>query len=441
MPAALIPNSTRQLPMATRGQGARIFTADGRDYIDGSSGPLAANLGHGHPAMIEALNRQSREIVFAHRSQFRNQPAERLAEQVAERLGAGFGRSSFVCSGSEAVELAMKLAHMRWAADGHAQKHRYVSGRVSYHGNTLGAMNLSGQPRYSTAFRPLVRGEQTITVPQTYRLKAPSGTTPAEAAISRLREEFAALDLEHTAAVVLEGVGGASSGIVVPPPGFFEELRALCDRHQVLWICDEVMSGFGRTGRWFGFQHSAVAPDIVCSAKGIAGGYAPLGGVTVSDHVWDRISETFTSVAAGHTFTNFPLNCAVGSAAIDVIDREHLLDRVTQRGGWLGKQLTAAAQESGIVGDVRGTGYMWGLEFTLPGTTEPFDAALDVTRRVVTAAADHGLIVFPARFCAGEGRGDAIVVAPPLNSTDDELDELLRRLERALHSVRAALDI
>ncbi|MCW5250427.1 aspartate aminotransferase family protein [Streptomyces sp. SHP 1-2] len=441
MPAALIPSSARVLPLAVRGQGARIHTADGRDYIDGSSGPLAANLGHGHPAMLDALHRQSHELVFAHRGQFRNAPAERLAVEVAARLGPGFGRSSFVCGGSEAVELAMKLAHMTWAAEGRPGKHRFVSGGVSYHGNTLGAMNLSGQPRYSSAFRPLVRGEQTITVPQTFRLGVPDGSTAAREAVARLRAEFAALDVEHTAAVVLEGVGGSSSGVVVPPPGFFEELRALCDEHDVLWICDEVMSGFGRTGRWFAFQHSTAVPDIVCFAKGVAGGYAPLGGVTVSDRVWERISTAFPSVAAGHTFTNFPLNCAVGLAALAVIEEEDLLRRVTERGERLGRQLGVIAEGAGIIGDVRGTGYMWGLEFTLPGTTEPFDPALDVTARAVAAAAEHGLLVYPARLCAGDGLGDALIVAPPLNATDDELDDLLSRLDDSLRSIRASLDI
>ncbi|MER8072964.1 aminotransferase class III-fold pyridoxal phosphate-dependent enzyme [Streptomyces sp. NPDC094034] len=441
MPAALIPASARSLPLAVRAQGARIFTADGRDYLDGSSGPLAANLGHGHPAMIEALNRQSHDVVFAHRAQFRNAPAERLAVEVAARLGDGFGLSSFVCGGSEAVELAMKLAHMTWAAQGRPEKHRYVSGQVSYHGNTLGAMNLSGQPRYSSAFRPLVHSEQTITVPQTYRLDVPDGRTPAEQAVARLRAEFATLDVEHTAAVVFEGVGGSSSGVTVPPPGFFEELRALCDEHDVLWICDEVMSGFGRTGKWFAFQHSSAAPDIVCYAKGIAGGYAPLGGVTVSDRVWDLISDAHPAVTAGHTFTNFPLNCAIGLAALDVIEEERLLDRVIDRGERLGQQLSAIAEQAGIVGDVRGTGYMWGLELTLPGTTEPFDPALDVTTRAVAIAAEHRLIVYPARLCAGDGRGDALIVAPPLNATDDELDDLLSRLEGSLHSIRVSLDI
>ncbi|MYV50760.1 aminotransferase class III-fold pyridoxal phosphate-dependent enzyme [Streptomyces sp. SID2888] len=441
MSAALIPASARALPLAVRARGARIFTADGRDYIDGSSGPLAANLGHGHPAMIEALNRQSHDLVFAHRAQFRNTPAERLAAGVAARLGEGFGRSSFVCGGSEAVELAMKLAHMTWAAEGRPEKHRFVSGRVSYHGNTLGAMNLSGQPRYSSAFRPLVHGEQTISVPQTYRLAVPDGETPARQALARLRAEFADLDVEHTAAVVFEGVGGSSSGVVVPPPGFFEELRSLCDEHDVLWICDEVMSGFGRTGTWFAFQHSGAVPDIVCFAKGIAGGYAPLGGVTVSDRVWERIAAAHPAVAAGHTFTNFPLNCAVGLAALDVIERERLLDRVTDRGRRLGQELTDLAREARIVGDVRGIGYMWGLEFTLPGTTEPFDPALDVTARAVATAAEHGLIVYPARLCAGDGRGDAVIVAPPLNATDDELEDLLSRLGDSLHSIRVSLDI
>jgi adenosylmethionine-8-amino-7-oxononanoate aminotransferase len=430
---ALIPSTTRHLPLAVAAKGARVFTEDGQDYIDASSGPLAVTLGHGHPRLLAAIAEQFGVVDYVHRTQFRNAAAERLAGLVTERLGGGLGHVMFVSSGSEANELAMKFAHLYWAAQGRPDKHRFVSSSVSYHGNTAGALGASGQPRYAAPYRPLVHAGETITAPQVYRMTVPAGSTQAAESIARLRSEFARLDLRRTAAVLLEGVGGSGSGVLVPPPGYLEELRRLCDAHEVLWISDEVMSGFGRTGRWFAFQHSAAVPDLVTFAKGAGGGAVPLGGVALTGRVWEQVRAGYPAMAAGHTFTNAPLACAAGAATIEVLEEEGLLDRVTVRGAWLGERLRALAAEFPFVGDVRGAGYLWGLEFTAdPATAEPPDPALDVTARAVAAAAASRLIVYPARFCVDGTRGDAILIGPPLTATDEELHELLTRLAAAL---------
>jgi adenosylmethionine-8-amino-7-oxononanoate aminotransferase len=431
--AALIPSSTRSLPMAVSAKGARIFDEDGFDYIDASSGPLAVTLGHGHPRVLAAIADQFSAVDYVHRTQFRNAAAERLAGLVTERLGGGLDHVMFVSSGSEANELAMKFAHRYWAAQGQADKHRFVSSSVSYHGNTAGALSASGQPRYAAPYRPLVHPGETITAPRVYRLPVPAGSTAAAECLARLRAEFAALDLRRTAAVLLEGVGGSGSGVLVPPPGFLEELRRLCDASDVLWISDEVMSGFGRTGKWFAFQHSGAVPDIVTFAKGAGGGTVPLGGAALSGRLWEKIRTVQPAMTAGHTFTNAPLACAAGIATIEALEEEGILSRVTGRGAWLGERLRALAAEFPFVGDVRGLGYMWGLEFVAdPATAEPPDPALDVTARAVAAAAASRLIVYPARFCVDGTRGDAILIGPPLTATDEELEELLARLHTAL---------
>ncbi len=431
--AALIPSSTRSLPMAVSAKGARIFDEAGLDYIDASSGPLAVTLGHGHPRVLAAIADQFSAVDYVHRTQFRNSAAERLAGLVTERLGGGLDHVMFVSSGSEANELAMKFAHLYWAAQGQADKHRFVSSSVSYHGNTAGALSASGQPRYAAPYRPLVHPGETITAPRVYRLPVPAGSTAAAECLARLRAEFAALDLRRTAAVLLEGVGGSGSGVLVPPPGFLEELRRLCDASDVLWISDEVMSGFGRTGKWFAFQHSGAVPDIVTFAKGAGGGTVPLGGAALSGRLWEKIRTVQPAMTAGHTFTNAPLACAAGIATIGALEEEGILSRVTGRGAWLGERLRALAAEFPFVGDVRGLGYMWGLEFVAdPATAEPPDPALDVTARAVAAAAASRLIVYPARFCVDGTRGDAILIGPPLTATDEELEELLARLHTAL---------
>jgi adenosylmethionine-8-amino-7-oxononanoate aminotransferase len=434
---ALIPTTTRPLPLAVAAKGARIFDSSGLDYIDASSGPLAVSVGHGHPKVLRALRDQFASVDYVHRAQFRNEAAERLAELVTARLGGGLDHVLFVGSGSEANEIAMKFAHLYWAAQGRGGKHRFASSSLSYHGNTAGALSASGQLRYSAPFRPLVQPGQRITAPQVYRLEVPPGSTAAAECITRLRADFARLDTAATAAILLEGIGGASTGVLVPPPGFLEELRRLCDANDVLWICDEVMSGFGRTGTWFAFQHAGAVPDIVTFAKGAGGGALPLGGAALSHKVWQQIARVHPAVHAGHTFTNSPMACAAGIATIEVLDEEHLLQRVTERGARLGEQLRSLQREFPFVGDVRGIGYMWGLEFvTDPATAAPPDPALGITAKAIAAAAESRLIVYPASSCADGTAGDAFIVAPPLTSTDEELAELLVRLRATLLSLR-----
>ena len=436
--SALIPTSARSLPLAVAAEGARIFDESGRDYIDASSGPLAVSLGHGHPKVLAALRRQFEAVDYVHRTQFRNAAAEHLADLVTARLGGGLDHVLFVGSGSEANEVAMKAAHMYWAALGQPDKHRFASGAVSYHGNTVGALGASGQPRYAAPYRALVQPGERITAPQVYRLPIPAGSTAEAECIARLRDDFARLDVRRTAAVLLEGVGGSGSGVLVPPTGYLEELRRLCDASDILWICDEVMSGFGRTGTWFAFQHANAVPDIVTFAKGAGGGAVPLGGAALSARVWEQISRVHPAMPAGHTFTNAPLACAAGVATIEVLEEERVLSRVTERGGWLGERLRALQDDFPFVGDVRGVGYMWGLEFVAdPATAAPPDPGLNLTAQAVAAAADSGLIVYPARCCIDGTRGDAFIVAPPLTATDEELAELLVRLRATLVSLRA----
>jgi adenosylmethionine-8-amino-7-oxononanoate aminotransferase len=435
--SALIPSSVRSLPLAVAAKGARIFDEAGLDYIDASSGPLAVTLGHAHPRVLAAIADQFSAVDYVHRSQFRNGAAERLAALVTERLGGGLGHVMFVSSGSEANEIAMKFAHLYWASQGRDDKHRFVSSSVSYHGNTVGALSASGQPRYAAPYLPLVHAGETITAPQVFRLPVPEGGTAAAVCVARLRDEFARLDLRRTAAVLLEGVGGSGSGVLVPPPGFLEELRRLCDAHGVLWISDEVMSGFGRTGAWFAFQHSGAVPDIVTFAKGAGGGSMALGGAALSGKVWDQIRGVYPAMTAGHTFTNAPLACAAGIATIEALEEEHIVERVARRGARLGEELRALRAEFPFLGDVRGAGYLWGLEFVAdPVTAQPPDPALDVTAKAVAAAAASRLIVYPARFCVDGTRGDAILIGPPLTATDEELQELLLRLRATLTALR-----
>lgn len=430
---ALMPSSTRRLPLATRGEGVWIWDEDGKDYLDGSSGPVAVNLGECHPDVVAALAEQAATLSFAHRLQFRNEPVERLARDVVSLLGEDFDRAMFVSSGSEANELALKLAFMYWDAQGLPEKTRFVTTTNSYHGSTLASIQISGQPRYSAAFRPLVTENERVRAPYLHRIRIDESIAdPAPIVLQRLREDFAGLDHERTAAILIESVGGASAAALVPPPGYFELLRELCDEYRMLWIADEVMAGFGRTGSWFGFQHWAAVPDLVVFAKGVSGGYAPLGGVGLSRRVSRALLEAKGAVSAGHTYSNNPLGAAVGVATIEVMRRDGLVAAAEARGEALGEGLRRIAERSGSIVDVRGIGLMWGVEFGDAATGRPLPPSAEFTPRFVESCTAEGLLVYPARGGIDGVNGDAVLISPPLIISESEIAELLGRFERAL---------
>lgn len=431
--SALLPSTPRNLPLAVRGEGVWIWDEQGKAYLDGSSGPVAANLGQCHPSVVAAIAEQAATLSFAHRIQFRNAAAERLAEELVPILGEGFGRVSFVNSGSEANELALKTAFMYWSSQGHPDKTRFVTTANSYHGNTLASLQLSGQPRYSANFRPLVHDNERVRAPYLHRIRVDEADMePERVVLERLREDFRSLDHRRTAAVLIETVGGASAGALVPPAGYFELLRELCDEHRILWIADEVMSGFGRTGEWFGFQHWNAEPDIVTFAKGVSGGHAPLGGIGVSTRVAEAVVQAYGAVTSGHTFSNNPITAAAGLETVRVMHRERLVEAAASRGEQLREGLRAIAEECASIVDVRGLGLMVGVEFGEASTGRPFAAERDFTARIIESSASEGLLVYPARGGVDGVRGDAVVIAPPLIITETETVELLRRFRRAL---------
>ncbi|MFT4219764.1 MAG: aminotransferase class III-fold pyridoxal phosphate-dependent enzyme [Microbacterium sp.] len=437
--SALMPSSTRSLPLATRGRGVWIWDENGKDYLDGSSGPVAVNLGECHPDVVAAIARQAETLSFAHRIQFRNEPVERLASEVVELLGPDFDRAMFVNSGSEANELALKLAFLHWDVKGMPEKTKFVTTTNSYHGSTLANIQISGQPRYSAAFRPLVTANERVRAPYLHRIRVDECIAdPEPVVLERLRDDFAALDHEHTAAILIETVGGASAAALVPPPGYFELLRELCDTYRMLWIADEVMAGFARTGRWFGFQHWRATPDLVVFAKGVSGGYAPLGGVGISRRVSGPLLHARGAVTAGHTYSNNPIGAAAGVASIEVMRRDRLVEAAAEHGATLGEGLRRIQRDSASIVDVRGIGLMWGVEFGDPATGKPFPTDEGFTPCFVDACAAEGLLVYPSRGGVDGVSGDAVLVSPPVVISSDEIAELLARFERGLRRLEAA---
>ena len=440
-PALLAPPGPH-LPIVSHGEDVWLVDEAGRRYLDGSSGAVVSSLGHGNAEIAAALQQQAMTVAFAHRTQFRNRPAEELAAALVELAPPPLARAALLSSGSEANELAMKLAIRFWQEQGRPRKHGIISRWTSYHGSTLGALSATGHPARRRAFADLLHPFPRVSPP--YCLRCPAGASTescAEACLNDLEVAIQREGPERLAAFIAEPVVGAAAGILVPPSGYHEGVRELCDRYELLWIADEVMSGCGRTGRWLAVEHWEAVPDLVTLGKGLSGGYAPLSAVLCTSKVAAALGPGELGAATAHTYTNTPLPAAVGLAALEVMKRQGLVARASALGVVLHEALASLSEEIEMIGDVRGLGLLRGVELVADRETlEPFDPELRVTARLVEAARHRGLLVYPAALGINGQSGDAIVVAPPLIISETEIKELVARLREALLDVGRVLN-
>jgi len=427
-------------PRIARAEGIWFITEDGQRLMDASSGPVVSNLGHGNARVLAALERQARSAAFAFPMQFESAANAELGALLSHLAGPGFERA-FLCSGgSEAVETAIKFARQHAVVTGHRQRWKVIARDPGYHGNTLGALAISGDHLAHEIFGPLLTPQPKVPAPFTYRV--PENHT-AESWARHCAQEIERTILTEGAdtvlAFIMEPVGGLATGALVAPDLYHTLVREICDRHGVLLIHDEVMSGAGRTGRFLAAEHWPQArPDIVVLAKGITAGYTPMGAVLVPARMADAIA------AAGgfmHGFTYFanPLSCAVGAAVLhEVIDRD-LIGNAARMGETLRKGLLAIRQRCPILGDVRGLGLLQAIEFVADqGTKRMIPLDRMAPYRFQQIALEHGLAIY-CRRTAGGRWGDWVMISPPLTITEDELGELLARLERALSAFAAEL--
>jgi taurine---2-oxoglutarate transaminase len=399
------------------GLGARFVTADGAHWLDLGSMTWNANLGHGHPRMKAALATAAGRGLLAYPASVfpdKVRAGELLAEVTPPDL-----TKTFIClSGAEANENAVKIARLVTG------RHKIVSRTRSYHGATLAMLSLSGDPRRE-AFEPGLPGVVRTMDPYCYR--CPVGRSPKTCAHECADDLDAVLrreDPDTVAAVIMEGITGAN-GVFVPPPGYWRKVRETCNRHGVLLIADEVLSGFGRTGRWFAVDHDGVTPDLLTMAKGLTGGYAPGGAVIVTD----RIARHFDNkvLQCGLTAYAHPLTCAAIVAAIETIRDEGLVERSAALGLWLGPLLTDLARGRPWIGDVRGLGLLWALELVRPGTREPLGG--DAIARIGAGVKRRHLHL--------HRRDNLVYIAPPLVATEHDLTEAVALLGAALDEVGA----
>jgi adenosylmethionine-8-amino-7-oxononanoate aminotransferase len=351
-------------PVAVSGHGAWLVDSEGREYLDASGGAAVSCLGHGHPAVLAAMHEQIDRLAFAHTSFFTTDVAEELAAHLVARAPAGMSHAYFVSGGSEGVEAALKMARQYFLEIGEPQRTRFIARRQSYHGNTLGALAVGGNAWRREPFAPILMPATHVSPCYPYREQRADETLTdyGERLALELNETIEQLGADQVIAFVAETVGGATAGVLTPVPGYFRAVREVCDRHGVLLILDEVMCGMGRTGSLHACEQEGVVPDLLVIAKGLGGGYQPIGAVLAQQKIIEAMSAGSGFFQHGHTYLGHAVACAAALAVQQVIERDALLDRTRQAGARLHHLLKQAFDEHPHVGDIRGRGLFWGVE-------------------------------------------------------------------------------
>jgi adenosylmethionine-8-amino-7-oxononanoate aminotransferase len=423
-----------ELPRIVRGQGSYLFDAAGKRYLDGSGGPAVFCVGHAHPVVNAAITQQLADIAYAYRYLFTSSALENLTETVLRLCGGEFQNIVFSGSGSEAVESALKIALQHFAARGLGGKRRFVARKRSWHGNTLGALSVSDFAQRRRAFEGSLLDVTFVSAANAYR--PPDGVS-SDGLVGHLAAELEQAILskgpQNVAAFIFEPIVGAAGGVVPAPDGYAQAIQRVCRKYDVLLIADEVMCGSGRTGTWRALEHERIVPDIMCIAKGLAGGYIPLAATLVTAAVAAPIHSEHGAFMTGHTFTGHTAACAAGLAVQQIIERDRLLDRVRTAGAPLQDAIRRSLSRFDEVGDVRGRGFFIGVELVRDRRTRlPFAAERALSFDIGARAFADGLICYP---CAGNvdgTAGDTIIIAPPYNASDAELEEIVTKLERAV---------
>jgi len=429
-------------PKAVSASGVFIRDASGKEYIDASGGAAVSCLGHGHRDVISAMHAQIDRLAYAHTSFFTSEPAEALAAQLIRTAPAGMSHAYFVSGGSEAVEAALKMARQYFVEIGQPQRAHFVARRQSYHGNTLGALAVGGNEWRRREFRPLLIDVKHVAPCYPYREQR-EGETP-EAYGRRLADELdraiVELGADKVIAFVAETIGGATAGVLVPVPGYFKAVREVCDRHGVLLILDEVMCGMGRSGTLHACEQEDVVPDLMTFAKGLGGGYQPIGATLAQQRIVDAMSAGSGFFQHGHTYLGHPVACAAALAVQHVIEREGLLAQVRERGASFGAMLRERLDEHPHVGDVRGRGLFWGVELVADRASKaPFDPKPKLHARIKREAMARGLLVYPMGGTVDGQRGDHVLIAPPFIATEDQLATIAERLHQTVDAAIATV--
>jgi adenosylmethionine-8-amino-7-oxononanoate aminotransferase len=422
-------------PVAVGGQGVLILDAAGKEYIDASGGAAVSCLGHAHPDVLAAMHAQLDQLAYAHTSFFTSQAAEELADDLVAHAPTGIGHVFYVSGGSEAVEAALKLARQYFVERGEPQRQKIIARRQSYHGITLGALAIGGREKQRAPFAPLLVETHHVSPAYEYRDRRADETAEAYGArlAAELEAKIAELGGETVIAFVAETVVGATLGAVSAVPGYFRRVREICDRHGILLILDEVMCGMGRTGTLYACEQEGISPDLIAIAKGLGGGFAPIGALLMQERIFATIAAGSAAFAHSHTYMGHPLACAAALAVQRVIRRDNLLENVRRQGAYLRRRLNERFANHPFVGDVRGRGLFLGLELVADrATRRPFDPELTLHAGVKHEAMARGLMVYPTGGNVDGIAGDNILLAPPFIVDRDTVDAIVERLGEAI---------
>ena len=427
-------------PVAVRGQGLWLEDAAGQRYIDASGGAAVSCLGHGHPDVLAAMHRQIDQLAYAHTSFFTTEVAEQLADQLVRTAPAGMSHAYFVSGGSEAVEAALKMARQYYLEIGQPERSHFIARRQSYHGNTLGALAVGGNEWRRRQFAPLLIDVTHVSPCYPYRDLQPGETPEAygQRLARELDEAIQRVGPAKVLAFIAETVGGATAGVLVPVPGYLKAVREVCDRHGVLLILDEVMCGMGRTGTLHACEQDGVVPDLMTIAKGLGGGYQPIGAVLAQRRIVQALSRGTGFFQHGHTYLGHAVACAAALAVQQVIERDGVLQKVKRDASVLQALLADKFKNHPHVGDIRGRGFFWGIELVQDRASKaPFDPARRLHAKVKAAAFARGLLVYPMGGTVDGCYGDHILLAPPFIASQDELAQIVSRLAEALDAALA----
>lgn len=428
-------------PVAVAGQGMYLVDSTGKRYLDACGGAAVSCLGHGHPEVLAAMHAQLDKLAYAHTSFFTTDAAEELASYLVDTAPAGMSHVYFVSGGSEAMEAAMKMARQYFVEVGQPQRKHFIARKQSYHGNTLGALAVGGNQWRREPFAPLLMQATHVSPCYPYREIAQGETEEAygERLAQELEDTVQRLGPDTVIAFVAETVGGATAGVLTPVPGYFKRVREVCDRHGILLILDEVMCGMGRTGTLHACEQEGVTPDIMAIAKGLGGGYQPIGAVLAQGRLVEAMSAGSGFFQHGHTYLGHAVACAAAMAVQKVIQRDNLLERVQEAGAYLAHQLREALGDHPHVGDIRGRGLFWGVELVKAKNTKvPFDPSLKLHARVKKEAFARGLMVYPMGGTVDGLYGDHILLAPPFIASDAELALVAKQLAVAVDAAISA---
>jgi adenosylmethionine-8-amino-7-oxononanoate aminotransferase len=422
-------------PVAVRGEGLFLYDASGKRYLDASGGAAVSCLGHGHPVVREAIKRQVDRLGYAHTGYFTNEPQELLADELIAHAPHGLTRAFFVSGGSEATEAALKLARQYHVECGRPERRHFISRKFSYHGNTLGALSVSGHHARRETYLPLLGDVTHISACFAYRGKQ-AGETDSDYG-TRVANELEAAILHAgpatVAGFIAEPVVGATLGAVAAVPGYFGRIREICDRYDVLLILDEVMCGMGRTGTLHACEQEGIVPDLLLLAKGLGAGYQPIGAMMVSDKIYEAIANGTGSFNHGHTYMGHAVGCAAALAVQQVIKDDDLLSNVRRQGTVLEDLLQQRFGAHPRVGDIRGRGLFRAIEIVADRPSKkPFESALKLHARIKQRAMAEGLICYPGGGTADGESGDHVLIAPPFNVTQPQIEEIVAKLASAL---------